>query len=479
MSNIYDVCVAGSGAGGAVAAYELAKKGLRVIVVEKGKRFPVYKNSMNPLKFVTQNLYSNSMTPVMGNGIITTVLATGWGGTTEINSAIMKNAPDYILDRWFSLELKVGAKYRKDFLDAYEEIEEKLNLNRVKEIRLGKNNEIIKEGLEKLNWESSILPRAVGDCKASGNCLTFCPNNEKLSMSKTYLKWCNELGVEYMDEASVLSFSEVDGIVHVKLKKNGEFLTLKAKKLIITAGIFESPKILKKSKIKNNEIGKNLTMHLGVAVMGKFPYAIDSWNAQTQGWSSSQFLEKGMIIESLSMLPGLVATRLPGVGQVFKSKFNEIRNISVVTIKVSSKTKGRLIFIGDRAIPYFNISKNDLDETLFGIEKCSQVLFAAGAGTVYPGIKGFREELNSAEDLSQLLAYKIKPKDVTFMANHIFGTCSLGKVVDEYGKVINTKNVYVADASIIPSTMANNPQKTIMAFAKLISSKIYEGFHVS
>lgn len=474
MDELFDVCIVGSGAGGAVSAYEIANKGFRVLLLEKGKRKIDFMKSNNPLDFVTHNMYRNSMTPILGNGIITTVLAETWGGTTEINSAILKNAPEEVLNSWFNDHLKVNPEYVMNFYKAYDEIENELNLNSKKSSPLGINNEILKFGLEKLNWESSLLPRAVEKCEASGNCLTFCPGGKKLSMSKTYLKWAEKNNLVAVDEVEVKRIKKTSEHISIFSIKDGKKQIYKAKKVILSAGIFESPKILLKSGFKNKEIGKNLTMHLGVAVLGKHTTSVENWNAQTQGWSSSEFIREGMVIESLSMLPGLVATRLPGVGLEFKKRLEEIDKISVATIKVSSKNKGRIFVFGNRVFPFFNLSKKDLNDALFGIEKCSEVLFSAGARCVYTGIKSFHEELESTEQLSELRKLKLRPADITFMSNHIFGTCSLGKVTDEYGELLDHKDVYVADTSIIPTTMANNPQKTIMAFSKIISKKICE-----
>ena len=53
---------------------------------------------------------------------------------------------------------------------------------------------------------------------------------------------------------------------------------------------------------------------------------------------------------------------------------------------------------------------------------------------------------------------------------HPLGGCRIAKnadegVVDEYGRVFGYKNLYIADASIIPSTLGVNPSLTISALA--------------
>ncbi|EAU86798.2 cellobiose dehydrogenase [Coprinopsis cinerea okayama7 len=51
-------------------------------------------------------------------------------------------------------------------------------------------------------------------------------------------------------------------------------------------------------------------------------------------------------------------------------------------------------------------------------------------------------------------------------SNHWVGSNSIGKVVDENTKVFNTDNLFVVDASIIPSMPMGNPQGAIMSTAE-------------
>lgn len=470
---IYDVCIVGSGAGGATCAYELTKAGLNVILLESGNS--EFKSvSSNILKYANENFYDSSMQAIFGNSTITTIINRKIGGTTEINSAILKNAPKHILESWSKL-FPGPEIFISKMNQFYNEIDEEINPQTSSPLSLGLNNSIIEYGLRKLNWESSGLPRAVKSCNNTGNCLTTCPDNQKNTMFNTYIKWAVENGLTIVENCEVERIKR-EKPLEIYCKQSEIRKTIKANKVIISAGIFGSPKILKNSKIKNNQIGSNLQMHLGIALLGKFYHPIDCWNSATQGWSSSEFIDKGMVIESLSMHPGLIATKLPGAGEDFLKELTELRNFATLTIKISSKTKGKLYFFKNKIFPFFYLKKQDIEDLKFGLTKCSEVLFNSGAYKVNLGIKGFSPFITK-DKIDSIMKLRLKAKDFTLICNHTFGTCSIGKVVNHNGEVYGEKDIYVSDTSIIPTAMANNPQKTIMALSKLISKNIIEELH--
>jgi len=47
-------------------------------------------------------------------------------------------------------------------------------------------------------------------------------------------------------------------------------------------------------------------------------------------------------------------------------------------------------------------------------------------------------------------------------------------VVDMEGRVLGLENLYVADASVIPTNTGESPQATVMAFAKHIADKFVD-----
>ena len=95
-----DVVVIGSGAGGASAAYELASRGLAVVIVEEGQYYD--RSHFNGrLTEVIPKLYralgSNCAT---GNAIIPVPVGRNVGGTTTINSGTCMRTPEEVLADW-------------------------------------------------------------------------------------------------------------------------------------------------------------------------------------------------------------------------------------------------------------------------------------------------------------------------------------------------------------------------------------------
>src|SRR6266852_6119259 len=81
-----DVVVVGSGAGGAVAAKELAEAGLKVIVLEEGEHFDRRDFTGSPPERLRRFYRGNGLTFTIGVPTISLPIGRGVGGSTLINS---------------------------------------------------------------------------------------------------------------------------------------------------------------------------------------------------------------------------------------------------------------------------------------------------------------------------------------------------------------------------------------------------------
>mgnify|MGYP006385310355 CR=1 FL=1 len=91
-----DVVVIGSGAGGAVAAYELAKAGKSVIVLEAGPYVPSSEFTEDFSQAIVQ-LYEDKGTQTNADGDLMVLQGRCVCGSTVVNGCVAFRSPDYIL----------------------------------------------------------------------------------------------------------------------------------------------------------------------------------------------------------------------------------------------------------------------------------------------------------------------------------------------------------------------------------------------
>ena len=94
-----DVVVVGSGAGGAVMAFELARQGRSVIVLESGRYVPSSEMHEDMAETI-QRSYVDGALQVNTTFDVPVFQGTGIGGSTTIDAGVAFRAPDYVLEHW-------------------------------------------------------------------------------------------------------------------------------------------------------------------------------------------------------------------------------------------------------------------------------------------------------------------------------------------------------------------------------------------
>ncbi len=107
-----DVCVIGTGAGGAVVAKELAEGGLNVVMVEAGEHVTTDDLNARPREMYRRLYRDAGQFTTIGNVPIMLPHGRAVGGTTLINSGTCFRTPPVVLDSWageYGLEIDAAA----------------------------------------------------------------------------------------------------------------------------------------------------------------------------------------------------------------------------------------------------------------------------------------------------------------------------------------------------------------------------------
>ena len=95
-------------------------------------------------------------------------------------------------------------------------------------------------------------------------------------------------------------------------------------------------------------------------------------------------------------------------------------------------------------------------------------MLEAGAEEVYPSFRG-APVVRNREDLATL-QHAFAASKASVMTVHLCSSVPMGELdgrsgADSFGRVHGTRNIYVNDASLLPSAPGVNPQATVMALA--------------
>jgi choline dehydrogenase-like flavoprotein len=139
-------------------------------------------------------------------------------------------------------------------------------------------------------------------------------------------------------------------------------------------------------------------------------------------------------------------------------------------VMISDRSKGRVrLGPGGRPVVLYWFGRRERELLQRGMAMVSRVFLAAGARQVYPALHGHRL-LRGPDDLERMERARTAAADFLLTAFHPLGTCRMATdpargVVSPTHEVFGVPGLYIADGSVVPGSVAVNPQVTIMALA--------------
>lgn len=307
-----DVVIIGSGAGGGMMGYQLAKAGFTVLVVEKSGHYTAEAHFSKWREIdAMRNLYDRAGLVTSADSNIVILAGSSVGGGTTVNWSASFRTPDHLLKDW---EGTAGSAFSPggEFHKALDETERLLCVNTDKSFHQGpcnvhasegfvvnKNNQLLHSGATQFGLNPQKIPRNVTGCTDCGSCMFGCNSRSKQSTWELMQRAING-GHAHTSSSNgkkhrslhVLPDCDVQRVLLVqnravgveallqtyKTNENEPFaripvgsprhLKIRARVVCCSAGALHTPAVLLRSGFKNSKIGRHLALHPVLACAG-------------------------------------------------------------------------------------------------------------------------------------------------------------------------------------------------------------------
>lgn len=476
-----DVCVIGSGAGGAVVAKELAEQGIEVVLIEEGSHFTLKNYNQDPNDMMGMMWRESGTTLAMGLPPVSITLGKAIGGTTIINSATCFRTPESVIEKWKKSYGCEGLDYQ-ELLPYFEKVEKEISVTELKEEVLGNVYQIVKRGAQSLGIEAKPLKHNVKNCEGAGICQFGCIKGAKQSTDLSYIPKALQAGARiYANSRATKLLTEggrirgvLGQVIDPESRKKRFSFHVTSKIVCLAMGSMITPAFLLKQCLANTsgQVGRNLSIHPCGRVVAEMAEDVLGHHGVSQGGQIDAFAHEGIMLEGVGVPPGIMAMSLPGVGEDHKYLAKHYNRLAAFGVMVSDTTKGRVfrpLLPGFPFSAWYSLNQKDTNTLQKGIGITAEIFLEAGAKRVFTGCRKM-PLLYSKQDLSRFRKLDVKPWHFELAAFHPLGTCRFG--TDPRKSVLNMnleshdiKGLFIPDGSPFPTSLGVNPQVTIMAFA--------------
>jgi choline dehydrogenase-like flavoprotein len=478
-----DVVIVGSGAGGAVAAAELAEAGLDVIVLEAGEHYNRSNYPSDHLDAIAGLYRDGGLTIAEGKPPIPVPVAQVVGGTTVINSGTCFRAPDPVLENW---KQRYGVAWAGDLDADYAEAEAFLRVTQLDPERMGRNGQLAMEGAAAIGASGAPIHRNAGSCVQCSSCPFGCEIDAKRGMHVSYLPRAVAAGARIRAGVHANRILVEDGravgvaaTVAAGGKRRRRNFTVRARRAVIAAGgALGTPELLQRSGLGGRQVGRNLHIHPACWVGARYEEEVRGWEGVMQSFYVDQWEHTGILLEATFTPLAFGGAWLAGSGRTHQEAMLDFGHVGSIGVHLCDESSGRVGLGAEGSLrASYKLTGADAGRLTYGIARAAEVHFAAGASEVYPNIA--RVGVLRPGDLAQFEATTFKPSELRLEAFHPMGTARIAADPGEGacaadGSLNGTRDLYVADASLFPTSVGVNPMMTVIAFAKQIARGLAE-----
>ncbi len=243
--------------------------------------------------------------------------------------------------------------------------------------------------------------------------------------------------------------------------------------MILAAGSIHSPVLLLRSGRQTRRagpIGRHLTMHPGIRAYALFDDEVQGWRGAFQSYAVDHFWREDVKLITIMPPTGVITAGMPDVvGLPDEAIAERLKRTAAFGAMISDKSEGRVRRAPGGELVTYRMLPEDKEKLMRAVRLLADTFFEAGAREVYLPLHR-RPVVRSRREVVEVTAASVRGREVECSAQHPLGTCRMGldprtSVVDQDHRVHGVPNLFVIDGSIVPTSVAVNPQITILGLA--------------
>ena len=486
-----EICIIGSGSGGATAARMLAEAGREVVVLEEGRDLVGPERTQRDAPMYDQ-LYMDRGGRASHDLAVSVLQGRVLGGGGVINTCDVVPIPDGVLQHWavkYGLEDFAPERFKPFTADALAD----LSASRIPERLVNLANAKLRQGAEALGLRGEVMLHNRVGCRGLGTCLIGCPIHAKRNPRMVALPKAIAAGARILTRARAVKIHKASQElkeVEVRTLDQGGYheqseLKVRAKIVIIAANAISSAQLLLRSGIGNAHVGQNLMLQPQLPIIGIFDERISAFDGIPQSYAVTEFEQEdnvefglwGFRIEGIMGTPGIVSSLLPFSGASGMEGMAQYDRMAPSLLLAPDAPSGRVEVARDGRLTIRYAQRDNHRERLRdAVESAARIYLEAGAREVLvPTVPAL--VIRSAREATQARQLKFAPATAPMLSAHQQGTVRFAASerdggADLDGQVYGTRDIYVFDSSGFPSSASSHTMTPIIASSRMLTTKL-------
>lgn len=465
-----DLCVIGTGPGGSMVTTIAAEAGLRVIALEAGALVTPGTMTQREADMFPRLLWAAGGRTT-DDKAIRIHQGHGVGGSSLHNLNLCKRVPDSILARWGE-----GPPWAA----LYDEVEALLSVSDVDPAMVNRANQLLADGAAALGWRHGLLRHNRTGCVGSGYCEVGCAFDAKNNALKVLMPRAVRAGAAVVTHAQAVRIDHAGGrvrgvdavVLDPATRRPVGTLRVDAPRVCVSASATGTPALLRRSGVPDpsGTTGLSLRIHPAVVVAGDFDAPVYAWRGVPQTIECTEHLRlddeagpRTWIVPAFAHPVG-TATLVPGFGGDHRAVMRRYPHLAALTAMIHDVSRGEVSPRGDLEL-HLSYRPDDADraELRRGLVASARLLFAAGAKRVLVPA-GRAIELTDASQLDTLAEVDAELSAVHPMASVPMHVDPARAAVGIDGRHHHVDGLWLADASVFPTSIGVPPQLSVYAF---------------